>query len=146
MSFPRRSPADLGIELWDMVKNSGEDGMPHTDALERMSPHQFQTAKVWDRDEMCPIAGECFLYALGRYYVSTDPRLSVLALARKLPLFHHKAARLHRSTIAPLTAGDSTAQLTVVHTALRDVINATAPLRKAGFSTDLATRLQSPGA
>ncbi|MGW6318575.1 hypothetical protein [Streptomyces sp. NPDC055099] len=133
------------MELWDLVKAAGEDGLPHIDALERMSPHQFQVAKVWDRDEMCPIAGECFLYALGRYYISTDPQLSVLALARELGLFHHKAARLHRSAIAPLAVTERTsAQLHVVHTALSDVINATAPLRKAGWSADLAVRRQTP--
>ncbi|MGW6274672.1 hypothetical protein [Streptomyces sp. NPDC055060] len=112
-----------------------------------MSAHQFQVAKVWDRDQMCPIEGECFLYAPGRYYISTDPRLSVLALARVLGLFPRKAARarLHRSAIAPLAATESTnAQLHVVHTALSDVINATAPLRKAGLSADFAVRRQTP--
>ncbi|GGZ44332.1 hypothetical protein [Streptomyces poonensis] len=145
MNHPRRSPADLGLQLWDLVKDTGEDGMPHTTALQHMSPHQFQVAKVWDRDEMCPIAGECFLYALGRYFVTTDPRLSVLALARELGLFHHKAVRLHGSTIEPLPDTErTTAQLQVVHAALSDVINATAPLRKAGLSVDLAARLHTP--
>ncbi|GAA0374931.1 hypothetical protein [Streptomyces blastmyceticus] len=144
MSFPRRSPADVGLQLWDLVERTGDAGMLREAALAHMSAHQFEIAKVWDRDTMCPLKGRCFLYALGRYFVSTNPDLSVLAVARELGLVHHKAVRLHTSAIEPLLAAkQTTAQLQVVHTALSDIIKATAPLRKAGFSADLAARLKT---
>lgn len=145
MNFPPRSPGDVGLQLWDLTERTGEVGMLREAALAHMSAHQFEVAKLWSRDTMCPLKHKCFLYALGRYFVSTNPDLSVLAVARELGQFHHRAARLHRSAIEPLTATKrATAQLQVVHTVLSDVINATAPLRKAGFSVELAARLQTP--
>ncbi|MEN8656348.1 hypothetical protein ABCR94_38695 [Streptomyces sp. 21So2-11] len=148
MNYPgRRSQSDLGLELWDLVKATHEEGMPRAAALEHMSPHQFQAAKTWDRDQMCPLTRECFLYALGRYFVSTDPQLSVLALNREIELLYHRAVRLHRSAIAPLTdTNNVTPQLRVAHTALTGMIEAAAPMRGAAFSAQLAVRLQAPTA
>ncbi|MFJ8313111.1 MULTISPECIES: hypothetical protein [unclassified Streptomyces] len=145
MNHPRRSPADVGMELWDLAKGTADEGMVRKMALDHMSAHQFEVAKVWDRDEMCPLANECFLYALGRYFVSLDPRLSVLAVSRELHFMHHRAVRLECSAVAPLIRTDHvTPQLQVVHKALADVIKATAAMRGAGFSAEMAVRLQAP--
>ncbi|MDT0380211.1 hypothetical protein RM572_15740 [Streptomyces sp. DSM 42041] len=141
MNFRRRSPSDLGLELWDLVKDAGEDGMPRETALGHMSAAQFEVAKVWDRDEMCAREGECFLYVLGQYVISRDPQLSVLALNREIELLYRRAVRLHRSAIAPLTeAEQQVPQLRVVHTTLASMIEAAAPLRHAGFSAEAAVR------
>lgn len=141
MNRRRRSPSDLGLELWDLVKETGEEGMPLEAALQHMTASQFEIAKVWDRDHMCPSQHECFLYVLGQYLVSRDPQLSVLALNREIELLYRRAARLHRSTIAPLMDTEvHTPQLRVAHTALIGMIEAAAPLRRAGFSADLVVR------
>lgn len=105
MNSRRRSPSDLGLELWDLVKDAGEDGMPRETALDHMTPSQFEVAKVWDRDNMCEKEHECFLYVLGQYLISRDPQMSVLALNREIELLYRRAVRLHRSAIAPLGEG-----------------------------------------
>ncbi|QEU93373.1 hypothetical protein [Streptomyces kanamyceticus] len=141
MNRRRRSPSDLGLELWDLVLDSSETGMPKETALDHMTDNQFQIAKVWDKDEMCPREQKCFLYVYGHYWISDDPRMSVLALNREIELLYRRAARLHRSAIAPLTeTGHETPQLRVAHTALAGMIEAAAPLRRAGFSSEVAAR------
>ncbi|MHC0432775.1 hypothetical protein ACX6XY_21735 [Streptomyces sp. O3] len=65
MKTRRRSPSDLGVELWDLVKETGDEGMPREAALEHMTASHFEIAKVWDRDTMCERERECFLYMLG---------------------------------------------------------------------------------
>ncbi|MCZ4083272.1 hypothetical protein [Streptomyces antarcticus] len=140
----RRSPSDLGLELWDLVKEAGEDGMPREAALDHMTPSQFEIAKVWDRDNMCEKEHECFLYVLGQYLITRDPQMSVLALNREIELLYRRAVRLHRSSIAPLgESGRQSPQLRVAHTALAGMIEAAAPLRHAGFSADLVVRHSS---
>lgn len=144
MNSRRRSPSDLGLELWDLVKETGEEGLPRESALEHMTASQFEIAKVWDRDHMCPSQNECFLYVLGQYVISRDPQLSVLALNREIELLYRRATRLHRSSIAPLVDTDiQTPQLRVAHAALAGMIEAAAPLRRVGFSADLAVRTET---
>ncbi|MCX5406574.1 hypothetical protein OHA37_22205 [Streptomyces sp. NBC_00335] len=141
MNSRRRSPSDLGLELWDLVKDAGEDGMPRETALDHMTPSQFEVAKVWDRDNMCEKEHECFLYVLGQYLISRDPQMSVLALNREIELLYRRAVRLHRSAIAPLGEGGRLSpQLRVAHTALAGMIEAAAPLRHAGFSAAVVVR------
>jgi hypothetical protein len=140
----RRSPSDLGLELWDLVKEAGEEGLPREAALEHMTASQFEIAKVWDRDHMCPSQNECFLYVLGQYVISRDPQLSVLALNREIELLYRRATRLHRSSIAPLVDTNiQTPQLRVAHAALAGMIEAAAPLRRVGFSAELVVRTES---
>ncbi|WP_030911050.1 hypothetical protein [Streptomyces sp. NRRL F-5126] len=135
----RRAPSDLGPELWDLVVDAGDDGMEREKALEYMSPAQFDVAKAWDRDVLCTLNQECFLYALGRYYVTQDVELAILALSREVALLHGRAVRLHVSAIQPLPPqAQNDPRVRIARSALTEIINAVASLRRAGFSIGTA--------
>ncbi|MEV6948200.1 hypothetical protein AB0N07_41000 [Streptomyces sp. NPDC051172] len=145
MTTPRRSPHDLGEELWEAIGDFGGDGMPRSEALEKMSLGQFEIAKAWDRDNMCVPEEECLLYLFTLYMRTRDPRLSLLAVSRELAQIHKRAVRLHRSAIAPLSPADQhSPQIIVASQAVNGIVRATQRLHDAGFSIGLALRGEGP--
>ncbi|MEW2388729.1 hypothetical protein AB0933_10270 [Streptomyces venezuelae] len=145
MTNRRRSPQDLGDELWDLIGNADGEGMPRETALGTMTVGQFETAKAWDRDYRCMAEHECLLYLYDLYMRTRDPRLALLAASREIARIHRRAVRLHRSAITPLDQADrESPQIIVVNQAVSGIVQATQRLRGAGFSVDLALRGEGP--
>lgn len=144
MTTDRRSPHDLGVELWELIGAADSKRIVREDALENMAEGQFEIAKAWAKDNKCVVDEECLLYVFSHYVRTRDPRLSVLAVTREVALMDKRAARLQRSAIAPLTLADQeTAQIIVINQALSGVLRATRRLRDAGFSAELALHSDS---
>lgn len=145
MTARRRSPHDLGDELWDLIGNAGDEGMPRETALDKMTEGQFEIAKAWDRDNKCMAEHECLLYLYSLYMRTRDPRLALLAVSREIAVMHKRAVRLHRSAIAPLDTTDrQSPQIIVASQAVDGIVRATQRMRDAGFSVGLALRSEGP--
>lgn len=145
MTTRRRSPHDLGEELWEAIGDFGGDGMPREVALEKMTEGQFEIAKAWDKDNKCIVEQECLLYLFTLYMRTRDPQLALLAISREIAQLHRRAVRLHRSAIAPLTPADQQSpQIIVASQAVNGIVRATQRMRDAGFSVDLVLRGEGP--
>ncbi|MBT2401125.1 hypothetical protein [Streptomyces sp. ISL-100] len=145
MTARRRSPQDVGDELWDLIGNFGGEGMPREIALDKMTESQFEIAKAWDRDNRCIAEHECLVYLYSLYMRTKDPRLALLAVVRELALMRKRAVRLHRSAIAPLDPADrQSPQIIVASQAVDGILRSTKRMSDAGFSVDLALRGEGP--
>ncbi|MET9360099.1 hypothetical protein ACFYMW_00490 [Streptomyces sp. NPDC006692] len=144
MTMRRRSPHDLGEELWELIGAADGKAIVRDDALETMAEGQFEIAKAWAKDNKCVVDEECLLYLFSQYMRTRDPRLSVLAVTREVALIHKRAVRLQRSAIAPLAPADQESpQIIVINQAVGGIVRATRRLHDAGFSAELALRSES---
>lgn len=136
----RRSPSDLGLELWDFVKEGGEEGLPRETALAHMPPASSRSPRSGTGTTCARWSSASSTYSASTSSLATR-RCPFLALNREIELLYRRAVRLHRSSIAPLgESGRQSPQLLVAHTALAGMIEAAAPLRHASFSADVVVR------